>query len=244
MKTMQAGWRRASRNSLRMRDAPTPAYISTKSEPLAKRNGTSASPAIDLASSVFPTPPRAALVAATYVDARRVLPSLSAQSFALGKKILEVEGALEERVFEVHPEVSFAALAGGHLVFAEPDPALALRSSSRSGLALALRWCGRLAGILAVESSRRDDFAWPPTPEQEALLEAEGLRLCLEEFRAVHRERHRADLWFDVDSADFRGFCRRLHRAAESDCNVLFSGPPGSSVSNLGGPAAVVWPLS
>jgi predicted RNase H-like nuclease len=65
--------------------------------------------------SVFPTPPRAALVAATYAEARKVLPSLSAQSYALGKKILEVEGCLEERVFEVHPEVSFAALAGGHL---------------------------------------------------------------------------------------------------------------------------------
>jgi predicted RNase H-like nuclease len=63
-------------------------------------------------SSVFPTPPRAALVAATYAEARAVLPSLSAQSFALGKKILEVEACLEERVIEVHPEVSFAALAG------------------------------------------------------------------------------------------------------------------------------------
>ena len=63
-------------------------------------------------SCVFPTPPRPALVAATYAEARGVLPSLSAQSFALGKKILEVEACLEERVFEVHPEVSFAALAG------------------------------------------------------------------------------------------------------------------------------------
>jgi predicted RNase H-like nuclease len=66
-------------------------------------------------SSVFPTPPRAALVAATYADARQVLPSLSAQSFALGRKILEVEACLEERVFEVHPEVSFAALASRQL---------------------------------------------------------------------------------------------------------------------------------
>jgi predicted RNase H-like nuclease len=66
-------------------------------------------------SSVFPTPSRAALVATTYAEARKILPSLSAQSFALGKKVLEVEGSLEERVFEVHPEVSFAALAGRHL---------------------------------------------------------------------------------------------------------------------------------
>ena len=36
--------------------APTPAYISTKSEPLAEMNGTPASPAIDRASSVFPVP--------------------------------------------------------------------------------------------------------------------------------------------------------------------------------------------
>lgn len=70
-------------------------------------------------SSVFPTPPRVALVAATYAEARRVLPSLSAQSFALGKKILEVEAALDDRVFEVHPEVSFAALAGRHLRYSK-----------------------------------------------------------------------------------------------------------------------------
>jgi predicted RNase H-like nuclease len=70
-------------------------------------------------SSVFPTPPRVALVATSYAEARRLLPSLSAQSFALGKKILEVEAALEGRVFEVHPEVSFAALAGRHLQYSK-----------------------------------------------------------------------------------------------------------------------------
>jgi predicted RNase H-like nuclease len=70
-------------------------------------------------SSVFPTPPRGALVASTYAEGRVVLPSLSAQSFALGKKILEVEGCLEDRVFEVHPEVSFAALAGRHLGYSK-----------------------------------------------------------------------------------------------------------------------------
>lgn len=70
-------------------------------------------------SSVFPTPPRAALVAASYAEARRIVPSLSAQSFALARKILEVETHLEERVFEVHPEVSFAALTGGHLRYSK-----------------------------------------------------------------------------------------------------------------------------
>jgi predicted RNase H-like nuclease len=75
--------------------------------------------------SVFPTPPRAPLLAPSYADARRLLPSLSAQSYALRLKILEVDAALREllevdealgdRIFEVHPEVSFAALAGRHL---------------------------------------------------------------------------------------------------------------------------------
>ena len=69
--------------------------------------------------SVFPTPPRIALAAATYAEARLLVPSLSAQSFALGKKILEVESHLEERMLEVHPEVSFAALAGRHLLYSK-----------------------------------------------------------------------------------------------------------------------------
>jgi predicted RNase H-like nuclease len=67
-------------------------------------------------SSVFPTASREALNAPTYAEGRTIMPSLSAQSFALGKKILEVDSCLEERVFEVHPEVSFAALAGRHLL--------------------------------------------------------------------------------------------------------------------------------
>jgi predicted RNase H-like nuclease len=66
-------------------------------------------------SSVFPTPPREALAAATYAEARVVAPWLSAQSFAIGSKILEVDACLDDRVFEVHPEVSFVALAGRHL---------------------------------------------------------------------------------------------------------------------------------
>ncbi len=70
-------------------------------------------------SSVFPTPPRGALVASTYAEGRQLVPSLSAQSFALGKKMLEVEVCLEDRVFEVHPEVSFAALAGRHLDYSK-----------------------------------------------------------------------------------------------------------------------------
>ena len=71
------------------------------------------------ASSVFSTPPRAALDHETYGAARAACRELgiglSAQAFALRSKILEVEALArsDRRVFEGHPEVSFCALAGG-----------------------------------------------------------------------------------------------------------------------------------
>jgi len=70
------------------------------------------------ASSVFPTPVRAVLEAPTYADARRVAveltgKSVSSQSYALRHRILEVDehAHRDERVIEVHPEVSFSELA-------------------------------------------------------------------------------------------------------------------------------------
>jgi predicted RNase H-like nuclease/predicted enzyme related to lactoylglutathione lyase len=70
------------------------------------------------ASSVFVTPIRAVLEAPTYADARRVATdltgkSVSAQAYALGRRILEVDeyAHRDERVIEVHPEVSFRELA-------------------------------------------------------------------------------------------------------------------------------------
>jgi predicted RNase H-like nuclease len=70
------------------------------------------------ASSVFSTPVRSVLEAATYADARetataRTGKSLSAQSYALGRRILELDAYAhgDERVIEVHPEVSFRELA-------------------------------------------------------------------------------------------------------------------------------------
>ena len=72
------------------------------------------------APSVFNAPPLAALGAASYEEAnetsRRVSgKGLSRQSFALLEKIRQVAeiAATDPRVFEAHPEVSFAALAGG-----------------------------------------------------------------------------------------------------------------------------------
>jgi uncharacterized protein (TIGR00725 family) len=84
-------------------------------------------------STVFPTPVRDALAATTYAEARRVSVartggrSLPAQSYALRRAILDVDGFVRSgpgvRVVEVHPELSFAAMAGGPLASRKKDPA-------------------------------------------------------------------------------------------------------------------------
>ena len=63
-------------------------------------------------SSVFPAPGLAARAALSYAEAGG---GISRQAFALVPKILEVEAAEDGRIVEVHPEVSFCALKGGHL---------------------------------------------------------------------------------------------------------------------------------
>lgn len=75
-------------------------------------------------SSVFSTPPRAVLEAPTYKEALAVAqalggPGISQQSFALAPKILEVDAAAssDDRIVEVHPEVSFRAMAGQPIDF-------------------------------------------------------------------------------------------------------------------------------
>lgn len=65
-------------------------------------------------SSVFSAPPRPALYAETYDEARPY--GLSKQAFNICKKIREIDDLLtpelQERVFEAHPELAFTRLAG------------------------------------------------------------------------------------------------------------------------------------
>jgi predicted RNase H-like nuclease len=70
-------------------------------------------------SSVFLTPSRQALEALTYTEARAVAPGTSAQGWALRTAILDAARVDDPRVHEVHPEVSFAVLAGEPLTFAK-----------------------------------------------------------------------------------------------------------------------------
>ena len=78
------------------------------------------------ASSVFSTLPAEVLVAPTYAEAAaiavRILgKSLSRQSYALGDRIFEVAEvvASDDRIVEVHPEVSFRALRGEPLRYSK-----------------------------------------------------------------------------------------------------------------------------
>jgi cystathionine gamma-synthase len=74
------------------------------------------------ASSVFTTPPRAALEAPTFAEAvakarAATGKGISQQAYALRHRILEVDAFAErdERIVEIHPEVSFAELAAAAL---------------------------------------------------------------------------------------------------------------------------------
>ena len=104
------------------------------------------------ASSVFPTPPRAALEARTFAEANERARTItgrgiSQQAFALARKILEVHelAAVDERVIEMHPEVSFCALAGGPLPHSKHSAeGLAQRRSllAAAGIALPAAYSG------------------------------------------------------------------------------------------------------
>jgi predicted RNase H-like nuclease len=86
------------------------------------------------AASVFTTPIRRVLEAETYADARGVATeltgkSISAQSYGLRRRILEIDEYAhdDERVIEVHPEVSFHELARRPLLSKKRSDGLAER---------------------------------------------------------------------------------------------------------------------
>ncbi len=77
-------------------------------------------------STVFFTPPRPVLEAPTYQEGNQLSwhdyeRGVSAQAYALGQKILEVDpiAANDHRVIEVHPEVCFRAMKGGPLDYSK-----------------------------------------------------------------------------------------------------------------------------
>jgi predicted RNase H-like nuclease len=106
--------------------------------------------------SVFPTPIYAALTAEGYVEACRISEELtgkklSRQSWELRDKIIDATetARMDERVIEVHPEVSFAAMNGG-----QPLP----RKKSYNGLGARVRLL-RDAGIELPDTIEGGDVA-------------------------------------------------------------------------------------
>jgi predicted RNase H-like nuclease len=77
-------------------------------------------------SSVFFTPPRVVIEQSTYAKANRVSKhefarGISQQAYALRTKILEVDpiAAHDDRIIEVHPEVTFRAMKGEALPYSK-----------------------------------------------------------------------------------------------------------------------------
>lgn len=106
-------------------------------------------------SSVFPAPVRGVLGATTYADTTRRSRAvsgtgLSRQAFGLLPKVREADGFVtperQRHVFEVHPEVSFTAMAGRPMAYYKKTPA---------GRAERLETLGRVFGDGAVDGRRR-----------------------------------------------------------------------------------------
>lgn len=142
------------------------------------------------ASSVFATLTRSAYLAETYEEARTHnleatggLSSASAQSYALRTKILEVEAWIRSNpgveVIEVHPELSFARLAGAPILPRKKDPdGIAARRAALGAVGLEppmwMRGIGFAeddlldacaAAWTAVRHARGETESFPPAPE-------------------------------------------------------------------------------
>jgi predicted RNase H-like nuclease len=101
---------------------------------------------------VFPAPTSASLEKATYAAARLVQPSLSAQSYALRRKILEAEEARHAGpVIETHPELAFLAFAGEALVSKRTWDGAARRRAVLAAQGLAADDFGLTGGTAAVD---------------------------------------------------------------------------------------------
>lgn len=141
------------------------------------------------ASSVFSTPVRAALAAATHAEATATSvqatgKGLSQQAYALGAKILEVDDwarTSNQRVIEVHPEVCFAHMAQRSLrhpksTWAGSEERRAALKAADIALPAELGLAGEMAGVddvldaaaaswTAVRFARGEAASHPETPE-------------------------------------------------------------------------------
>ncbi len=150
------------------------------------------------ASSVFPAPVRPVLKAQTYAEARAILAerggsSISAHAFGIVPKVRDVDiamtPALNDRVVEVHPEVSFRALAGQVLPPKKSAAGVGRRIAALDGWVDTTRALTRVPGKVGIDDAL------------DALVCA---------WSAARWRRGQADVLGDADDRDPRGMPMRI----------------------------------
>jgi hypothetical protein len=121
-----------------------------------------------------------------------------------------------------------AYVTGGRVDFDEPDARLSILGDAGSGVVFPLAVEGRLAGLLAIESSRKHDFRSNDLDASTALVAAHGLRLRLARFRAWHAARFGFEPWFDARRSDFQDFARHLIVGARAHNPWVLHGARGA----------------
>jgi predicted RNase H-like nuclease len=152
------------------------------------------------ASSVFSTPVRAALAAASHAEATAVSvqatgKGLSQQAYALGRKILEVDRwarTAAQPVIEVHPELCFATLAGHPL--RHPKSTWSGSEERRSVLARAGLVVPAQIG-LAGAMAGTDDVLDAAAASWTALRYAKGQAVCHPGTPERFGDGHEAAIW-------------------------------------------------
>lgn len=121
-----------------------------------------------------------------------------------------------------------ALLSGGLVQFDEPDAGLSIHRDAGSGLVLPLRTRGRVAGLWAVESVRRRDFANVDAARVARCAEELAPLLCVAQFRAWHRARFGFDVHFQGAGPGAALRAEDVVAAGRARSAIAVCGPAGS----------------
>jgi DNA-binding NtrC family response regulator len=121
-----------------------------------------------------------------------------------------------------------ALLSGGIVEFDGPDPGLSIHAEAASGIVLPLRTRGRLAGLWAVESTRRRDFTSVDGARLAACAEELAPALCVAQFRGWHRERFGYDVYFHGGGPHCALRADDVLAAGRARAPIAVCGPGGS----------------
>ena len=136
--------------------------------------------------SVFPAPPRRALTAGSYEQAKALAP-MSLQTFGILRKVADVDRVmdprLQARVREAHPEVSFREMPGA--------PREMRSKTSAEGRAQRVRLLDRLGLDVAALLVRRPNGAGIDDVLDAAAMVWTAARVSFAQARAIPADAHR-----------------------------------------------------